>query len=229
MLDPMRGFINLPMWARLTIGLSIAAGMFGLIYWMQGEETKREGTMMGLCWDAQGQAHYPEKWDVNAYCEDPQPLDWKKSPKLVYWDLPGEFNSYSKSHELAMEFWNKELDHKHFIPTNVKSSADVLIVWGSANEGTGAMTTSHHKIGDRIVATITVKKPGNSRQWMLEEQHEYGHALGLCHDRSGLMNPSLDEGEEMRVWLLHRKDLDAVLDSLRPKEQSSSSTPTESE
>lgn len=217
-----------PQWARLASMLTMAAMMFTLIWYMQNEETKREGTMMGLCWDSKGQAHYPEKWDINAYCDDPQPLDWKKSPKLVYWGMPKEFDTYADSHRDAMDFWNKELKQKHFISTDVESMADITIVWGSANEGTGSMSTSHRKVDGRIVATITVKTPGNIRQWMLEEQHEYGHALGLCHDRSGLMSPSLDEGEEMKVWLLHAKDRDAVLDSLLPKEQSSSSAPAES-
>jgi hypothetical protein len=222
-------FMNWPQWARLVSMITVAAGMFALVWYMQSEETKREGTMMGLCWDSQGKAHYPEKWDVNAYCDDPQPLDWKKSPKLVYWDLPKDFDSYSESHKLAMKFWNKELDQEHLVQTIDRELADITIVWGSANEGTGSMSTSHTKVGDRITATITVKTPGDVRRWLLEEQHEYGHVLGLCHDRSGLMNPGLDEGEEMRVWLLHQIDLDAVLDSLRPKEKASSLVPAVSE
>ena len=83
-------FMQWPQWLRLGTMILFTAGMFALIAYMKGEEEKNEATMMGLCWDTQGQAHYPEKWEVNALCDDPQPLDWKKEPKLVYWDLPAE-------------------------------------------------------------------------------------------------------------------------------------------
>ena len=216
-LDPMRGFINLPQWLRLTIGLSIAAIMFVTIWWMQGEEAKREATMMGLCWDSSGQAHYPEGMARDANCDSPQPLSWKKSPKLVYWDFDKEFDVYSESHDYALEFVNDNLGEIHLIKTQSRSSADIVITHGSANEGTGAMTTRHNKTGDRIVCTITVKKPQNIRQWMLEEEHELLHCLGLAHDRSGIMSPQLAEGDQMQVWHLHSVDRDAILSSLRPE------------
>jgi len=188
--------------------------MFLLIWHLQKKETEREATMMGLCWGHTGQAHYPEKWQVNASCNSPQPLNWKKSPKLVYWDLPSDFDGYRKSHEEAMAFWNKELGHDHFKETMLKDIADVTIVWGAANDGIGVMSTNHKRQGDRITATITVKKPGDVRQWMLEKQHELGHVLGLAHDRTGIMNPELDESDGMKIWLLHDKDRKAVLGSL---------------
>ena len=218
-----------PQWARISSMLFIAVNMFGLIWYMKNEEAKNEATMMGLCWDSEGRAHYPEKWDVNAYCDDPQSLDWKVSPKLVYWDFKSDFDTYLDSHEGAMSWWNKELGQVHLIETQSKESADILIVWGSVNEGTGSMATSHRKVGNRIVATITVRTPGDIRQWMLEERHEFGHALGLAHDRSGIMNPDLDERGEMKVWSLHSRDRQAVLDSLQPKEQPASSDPAVSE
>jgi len=216
----MRGFNNLPMWGRLTVGLSVAAAMFIMIWWMQGEESKREAKMMGICWDVSGQAHYPEKWDRDSKdCADPQPLNWKKSPKLVYWDFDKEFDGYLESHRLALEFVNDNLEQVHLIETNSMAAADIIITHGSANEGTGAMATRHNKINGRIVATIIVKKPQDTRQWMLEEEHELLHCLGLAHDRSGIMNPQLKEGEHQQVWHLHKVDRDAILSSLRPKEQ----------
>ena len=222
-------FLTWPQWARLASMLAVAGGMFALIWYMQKKETEAEATMMGICWDSQGRAHYPEKWEVNAKCESPQPLDWKKSPKLVYWDFPDDFDDFRSSHDEALKFWNNELGHDHFKETLVEDIADVHILWGSANDGTGAMSTSHRKVGERIIATITVKRPSDIRRWMLEEQHELGHVLGLAHDRSGIMNPELQEGEEMKVWLLHKKDRKAVLESLAPKQPSAASTPSESE
>jgi len=221
----MRGFQNLPMWARLTIGLSVAAAMFTMIWWMHKEESKREATMMGLCWDVTGQAHYPEKWAINANCNSPTPLSWKKSPKLVYWYLDDKFDGYLSSHEYAMDFINEEIGSEHLIKTNIIEEADVIITHSSMNIGNGSMATSHKKIDDRIVATITVKSPGDIRRWMLEEQHEFGHVLGLAHDRTGIMNPDLDEGSQMRVWPLHAVDRDAILSSLQPIEPPGASVP----
>ena len=224
-LDPMRGFINLPMWARLTIGISIAAAMFTAIWWMQKEEAKREATMMGLCWDLSGQAHYPEGMERNAPCDSPKPLRWKKSPKLVYWDFDKEFNSYGESHDDAIKFANDGLGQVHFVKTNSKVGADIIITHGSANVGKGRMSASHKKTDGRIVCTVKVKKPGNIREWMLEEQHELFHCEGLAHDRSGIMSLTLDEGDGMRVWHLHEVDRTAILSSLQPEEQSDALDP----
>lgn len=212
----MRGFINLPQWLRISSALSVAVFMFGLIWWMHGEEAKREATMMGLCWDASGQAHYPEGMARNATCANPEPLSWKKSPKLVYWDFDKEFDGYERSHDDAIRFANDGLGQVHFIKTGNRAGADIVIVHGSANVGLGAMSASHSKIDDRIVCTITVKKPGNVREWMLEEQHELFHCVGLAHDRSGIMSLSFDEGDGMVLWPLHSVDRAAILSSLLP-------------
>jgi hypothetical protein len=221
----MRGFLNLPTWQRLSIGLSLTVFMFGLIWWMQGEEAKREATMMGLCWDASGQAHYPEGMDRDANCTTPKPLSWKKSPKLVYWDFDKEFDGFKESHDDAIKYANDGLEEVHFVKTDNKAAADIIITHGSANVGNGAMSASHKKTDDRIVCTITVKKPGNTREWFLEEEHELFHCVGLAHDRSGIMSLRLAEGDQMRVWHLHPVDQDAILSSLRPEEQSGASAP----
>lgn len=194
--------------------LVIAVVMFGLIWYMNHERTKSEATVMGLCWDSSGQAHYPEKWGVNAPCDSPRALRWTKAPKLVHWKMPSYFDSYADSHRRAMDFWNKELGHEHFRPTSDESLADITIVVGSFGDGSGAMSTSHREVDGKISATITVKAPSDVRRWMLEEQHELGHVLGLAHDQTGIMNPELDETDGMRVWLLHEKDRTALTDLL---------------
>jgi len=204
-------FLALPLWIKGLIMTPLMAGMFYTVWWMQNEETKREATLMDVCWDAEGVAHYPETQEQKDACPGgAQPLSWVERHKSVYWDLSPEFDVYREGHFTAMKWWNKELGWDQFVESETKGMADIVIVHGSVNEGRGAMSTSHTKSATGIKAVIVVKVPGNIRQWMLEEEHELGHALGLAHDRSGIMKKDLSEGEKMKVWLLHDKDRDAI-------------------
>lgn len=202
-------FLTLPGKYRYPMLAALTGGMFFSIWWMQSEETKHEATFMDVCWVG-GTAHYPDTPEAKEACPGgTQQLAWAKRTITVKWDLGPEFNVFKESHELAMKWWNKQLGWDQFVTPDDNIIPDVRVVHGSVS-GTGAMSTSHTTDGDTIAATITVKRPGNIREWMLEEQHELGHVLGLAHDRSGIMKKSLDEGEDMKVWLLHDKDRDAI-------------------
>jgi len=213
-MDPMKGFLKLPPWARLTIALSFAGAMFVLIWWMAKEEEKREATLMEVCWK-DGVAHYPETQEVKDACPGGvELLSWDKRSKEVYWSFGEDFESFHDSHREAVKWVNDELGYTALIHSE-SPKADIVIVHGSANVGRGAMSTSHRKENGEIKATITVRTPTNIRAWMLEEQHELLHALGLAHDRTGIMSQSLDEPDGMKVWLLHDKDRKALQKLLR--------------
>lgn len=216
MFDPMKAFINLPMWLRLTLGLSLTTGMFLWIWHLNAEEEKHEATLLTVCWLDDGQAGYPETEEERATRPtELQSLKWDKQPKTVRWEFPGAFDNYLESHRDAMAWVNKELGVIALVEAS-GPDADITIEWGSVNEGRGLMNTKHFKDGDNIRAVIAVVKPGNIREWMLEEEHELLHALGLAHDRRGIMSETLEEGEDMKVWLRHKKDRTALRELLVP-------------
>jgi hypothetical protein len=214
MFDPMKAFINLPTWLRLTLGLSLTAGMFLWIWHLSTEEEKHEATLLTVCW-YDGQAHYPETAQVAEACPaGVELLEWSKQPKTVGWVFPEAFDTYRRSHRDAIAWVNKELGVVALVETD--GPADITIEWGSANEGHGLMNTKHFKEGDTIRAVISVLKPGDIREWMLEEEHELLHALGLAHDRRGIMSKSLAEPDGQKAWLLHKRDRKALRELLSP-------------
>ena len=212
-MDSMKGFLNLPTWIRWTFLGLFVIGMFSLIWWMDKEETEREATLMTVCWDAEGVAHYQD--EGNYMCPSGvELLQWTKKTKEVYWSFAPDFNVYGESHRNAVKWVNDELGFEALLLSE-SPLADIVIVHGSVNEGSGSMHTSHTKTNGKIRATITVRTPSNIRAWMIEEEHELLHALGLAHDRSGIMSPKAgQEPNGMRVRLLHDKDRKALRDLL---------------
>lgn len=205
----MKAFINLPMWARLTIGLSITAGMFLWIGIGAERSHDEELPFLEVCWEG-GVAHYPETTAQKNACPGGViELLWAKKTKTIHWDMSSDFDAYRDSHQRAVAWVNKELGFRAL--EMAYGDADITIVHGSYSEGSGSMHTSHHRIGDVIRATITVRAPGDTRRWMLEEQHEILHALGLAHKSSGIMKKSLKEPDDRQlVWLLRPNDRAAL-------------------
>lgn len=216
MFDPMKTFLKFPMLVRLSIAAFVVASMVILILWMAGNEMDQEPTFLEVCWK-DGVAHYSENEEQVASCPAGiKALKWGKTPKTVRWNLEQDYDVYLDSHKRAMQWVNNELGFEALRPTS-DLHADIILSSGSYG-GEGAMHTSHYRItaGGDIHASIVVNAPGDTRQWMLEEQHELLHALGLAHDRRGIMSLSLDEPGGPRVWLLHSKDKKALRDLLVP-------------
>lgn len=211
MFDPMKAFIKLPMWLRLTLALSLVGGMFLWIGIWAEKQYDKEAPFMKVCW-SNGIAYHPTTQDqVDACPGEVIDLMWVKKTKTIYWDLGPEFDVYKDdAHQRAVAWVNKELGFKA-VEISDTGDADITIVHGSYNEGSGAMHTKHHRIGDVIRATITVRAPGDTREWMLEEQHEILHALGLAHKSSGIMKKSLKEPSDRQLtWLLRDNDRAAL-------------------
>ena len=200
-------FLHLPQWARLSIMCSLAAMMFGVVYLSQNEARKDEKTLMTVCWvpGTYEQAAYQD--DLPApLCDAPEELVWAKKTKKVFWALGSDYDVYDRSYDEALKYWNREMDHTVFVKTDNEDEADIVIQEGAANSS-GNMSTSHFRDGDQIVAVVRVNVPGDIRRFMLELEHELGHCLGLAHDAgSSIMNRTLPEGEQMRVWFVTSKD-----------------------
>jgi hypothetical protein len=205
-------YVKLPQWLQFSLMLLVVAAMFVFVWYTHRAAQKQEAVFMGICWDSTGTAHYPVGGEGDANCDDPQSLDWKKRPKTVRWLLPAEFDDYRRSFEEALRFWNDALGDTVVVEIQ-DDAADVLLVQGSAGDS-GAMSTSHQRAADGIKSTIRVNKPGNIRLFMLQLEHELGHALfGLAHDRGrSIMNPRAGEAEDeqMKVWFVTEKDKDAI-------------------
>jgi hypothetical protein len=212
MFDPMKAFINLPMWARLAIALTIAVGMFLFIAIQAEKQYDREDPFMTVCWN-EGVAHYPDEADKETSCPSGEELlQWDKKTKTVRWDFIGtDFDVYLDSHSRAIERINDDLGFEA-LSIITSGPADITMEHGMANIGNGSMSTSHYKSSvGAITAIIRVKTPKDTRSWMLEERHELLHALGLAHKSSGIMKRSVEEPSDRQLsWLLRPNDRKAL-------------------
>jgi len=219
--DLFRKFLDLPQKARIGIALTVALVMFVLVWNLSRQAEEIEPTFMLVCWSESGLIRYVTSPD-EATCENPQPLQWYDEPKLVYWGLDHDFDSFLTSHRMALEWWNDQLGRKHFIETSIRSQADIIIEQGDAIlHAGGVMHTTHRRdIDGWIKATIRAVEFMDTRQWMLFEQHELGHAaFALAHDPSGksIMREFIKEPDGQERWYLTDKDRKAILDSLEGK------------
>ena len=220
-----RQFLDLPGKYRYPLLAALVGGMGYSIWWMQNDAEEKEIAFMGVCW-IDGKAYLPEGGIGDSeVCPTPGPIKWQNKELSVYWDLEKDFNVYSESHSMAIAWWNKQLGWKVFSATPLKGSADIIIVHGSVNEGRGAMATSFTRdASGKITAIITVKVPGDTREWMLEEKHEYGHVLGLGHGL-GIMQRSLREGDSQKAWSISRNNIAAIKKLYSPPEPTSQAVP----
>ena len=133
----MKAFINLPMWLRLSIGISIAAGMFLCIGIIAERSYDKEPPFMKVCWE-NGVAHYPENQDQIDNCPgEVIDLMWEKKTKTIHWDLGPDFDVYKDdAHQRAVAWVNEELGFEALEMSS--GNADITIVHGSYNEGSGA-------------------------------------------------------------------------------------------
>lgn len=215
MFDPMKAFINLPMWIRLASAITLAIVMFVWIGIGAEKAADRELPFLEVCWDSGG-ARYPENTKQREACPIPVvELKWDKPVKTVYWDMGPEYNAYRDSHKRAIQWVNDELGFVALVES--QEEADITIVSGSYARGEGDMHTRHHKFDSKIRAIITVKAPRDIRSWMLEEQHELLHALGLAHKSTGIMSRSLAEPSDRQlIWSLRPNDRAALRKLLLP-------------
>lgn len=211
-------FLHLPQAARIGIALSIVAVIFLSVWHLSNKAEKKEQTFLLVCWNEHGLIRYVLNPD-EATCDNPQPLQWYEEPKLVYWNLDQDFDSYYKSHLMALDWWNDQLGRAHFLTTSDREQADIVIEQGDAILHYGSiMHTTHRKDeGGFIHATIRAVEFADIRQWMLFEQHELGHAaFGLAHDYTGnsIMREVIQEPNGQERWYLTDKDRVAILSAL---------------
>lgn len=215
-MDLAKKFLHLPQAARISIALGVVFAIFIIIYRMQRTASENEPTLELLCWDPAGNAHYMQDVPVDQHCPDAAPLQWDKNPKLVFWALGPEFDDYKKSHDLAIQWWNVQLDSQRLAKTDNPDLADIIIEQGSVNTEDGSMDTRHQRDADgRIRAYIRAITFADTRQWMLREQHELGHAaFGLAHDpprgHSIMQRDVSEPANEQQTWFLTTADRNAI-------------------
>ncbi len=150
-------------------------------------------TFMGVCELSADDIRLPAANEVDSTaCSKPEAITWPAMPLVVAVD--GDVAAdYSQSVSQAMDFWNGHLDFKAF--TTVGAKANVHVVIGSAGDpGDGATSFYRDADGD-LVALVELRQPGDVTEVYYIFAHEFGHALGLCHDPDdflSVMFPKLD-------------------------------------
>lgn len=206
-MDLQKKFLDLPYWQRLAIGLTVFALMFVLTWYLRCQESKREATVMDVCW-VNSQAVY----DDDA-CNNPEPFSWPGYPKKVSYRAQSE---YFESFKAAEDYWESRIG-QNLIDLNPVHATDfdILVGKGSATDS-GGQATSHSRLSDgTIICQIELRQA--SLITLVKDQfaHELGHCLfGLAHDRGrSIMSPEVGSKEFIQ-WAItdaDRKAIDEVL------------------
>jgi hypothetical protein len=198
-------FMMWPQKKRLASMGALGLVMFLVVYVGWKEADKRQATLMTVCWE---HAHAVYQGDlVTPTCPAPVELIWAKKTKLVFWGLGSDRALHRGSLTRAIKYWNKGLDHTVLEETKDRDKADIVIIEQSGASGKTA--TSHVNLGDGDLHSRIKIRDGmiNTRRFMLELEHELGHALGLAHDAgASIMNRTLPEVGGQKIWLITEKD-----------------------
>lgn len=191
-----------------------------------------KNTTVGICWDTQGRAHYPEgKYNTAADADNPhcksEKFVWAKKVKTVHFN-PGEYEEYRDSFVAAIDFWNQEMGQQVFAIVNTSMGADITVEFATfekpfGSEHNAGASTRHTRYGNEMTSAITLKSFGDSRQIYLYIAHELGHAgFGLAHDPNGIMYPFIADREgtvldkqQMLYWPVLSNDKVAILAMVR--------------
>jgi hypothetical protein len=168
---------------------ALAAG--GVIY---GVITHKEAGLLKVCWKG-GIAHYSPN------CEG---LKWKKEqmPLPYYIDFKQNHTAYVDSVVTAAEMWNREIGPV-FQRTNHYDDAKVIVSWGAysgAGHDCAAGYVKHRGYRGPVDAQVVLRNPSDTHAVFRFAAHEFGHVLGLAHDESGLMAPTMnDTTDELKI------------------------------
>lgn len=152
------------------------------------KKTQTELTVMRICFNGDGSVLYPtDGEDTATGC----------LPTLVRWELlPIRVLSVSKQNDAVLEaiaHWNVLLGQEMFAVTEDEKSADILVM-DSEMPSFWAGATRHFVAGGELKAVVLLSGSVTESDAMRVFVHEFGHALGLAHDRDrmSVMAPSLE-------------------------------------
>jgi len=118
---------------------------------------------------------------------------WAKVPVTVDWS--GIDSTFDSSVEYAMEGWNHAAGCDVLAPAEEIANVSIATYDGTICGGpggiedvSGAIAGTARCSADR--AEIRLQVLSDLKSVFVIVEHEMGHALGLAHDTSGLMNPS---------------------------------------
>jgi hypothetical protein len=169
-------------WYVLAAVACLLAGG-GVLY---GVLTHKEPGLMLVCWKG-GIARYDQN------CEE---LQWKKNqiPLPYYIDFGKDHKVYTEAVVRAAHMWNQEIGPV-FRRVNEKEDAIVIIMWGSY-EGGQDCSDGHVKhwgyTGPKNVE-VGLKNPSDMHTVFRMAAHEFGHVLGLAHDKHAIMQQSQED------------------------------------
>jgi predicted Zn-dependent protease len=189
--------------------MAIFVLVWGSVVYVAGKEAdKSQPTLMTVCWTPAYGANVAVYQDeiLTPTCDAPEELVWAKKTKKVYWAMPPEYDVHREGYRLALKYWNSNLNYTVFVVVDTAEEADVVI---QPRPDSGKTATSHSRTLDGAISSVINIRSGltDIRRFMLDLQHELGHALGLAHDLgSSIMNKNLEEGDTLIVWLVTEKD-----------------------
>lgn len=159
----MRWFLNLPMWIRLTVGLSVVTGMFVMAWWHNQGKQKREVV-----------------WDDTAKL-------WPRLPLQVVWN-EHVWDEHNSSITKAIAVMNSEVGCR-LLEAASGSSWDITLISadGEPCGDWGGLVVDPDHAGQTYrcpdgTMEIHILQPGNVTQMYLVVYHELTHVLGLAHD-----------------------------------------------
>lgn len=154
----MKWFINLPMWARLTIGLSVAAGMFVLIWYLNSERQKHEPV----------------------WAEGDKAVFWPR-PQLPLKVYAPDWEGHTGSVRDAVKTFGEMVGCTLMVMTNRADDADITILNEGCETGPNHAGCTFYDPAKKK-ALIKVGQPGDVTQSYVIFYHELTHAWGLAHD-----------------------------------------------
>lgn len=145
-----------------------------------------EPTLMKVC-EVEGVFYYPQDSAAKNCPNELREIRWPGMPLKVWAGL----GSLNESETYARSWWADEMGHEMFVQAMNINEAQIVVQFGS---GRGFASTYHQRVGEVLSAVVELNGLGDVGLVAEALEHEYGHVLGLAHDRilASIMYPFCD-------------------------------------